>query len=54
MFMIAKPFHDEICAKGGRSQSDRKLAAVRKNLERAKEALNIKRQAKAAGRSVSA
>ena len=49
-----KPFFDEICANGGRSRSERKLAAVRKNLERAKEALNIKRQAKAAGQSVSA
>lgn len=38
MFLITKPFHDEICAKGGKSRSDRKLEACRRNLELAKAA----------------
>jgi hypothetical protein len=38
MFMITKPFDDEICAKGDKSRSDSKLEACRRNLELAKAA----------------
>jgi hypothetical protein len=36
---MSGPTHAEICAKGGRSRSDRKVAAVKRNLQKAKAAL---------------
>ncbi len=44
--MADKISHDEISARGGRSRSEAKLEAVRKNLEKAKQA----RVARRAGR----
>ena len=48
MFMIAKPFHGEISRLGGLSRSDRKVAAVKQNLEKAKAPLLAKRADRAA------
>jgi hypothetical protein len=45
---------DEAAARGGKSRSPLKMAASARNLAKAKEVLNAKRLAKAAGRSVSA
>jgi hypothetical protein len=46
MLMSQKLTVDEIGARGGKSRSDRKLEASRKNLSKAKEVLNTKRLAK--------
>ena len=42
--MAAKPSHDEVSARGGRSRSPAKLEAIRNNLEKARAALLAKRQ----------
>jgi hypothetical protein len=46
--MADKVSHDEVSAKGGRSRSLAKLAAVRNNLAKAKAVLNAKRAARVA------
>ena len=44
--MADKISHDEVSARGGRSRSEAKLEAVRKNLERAKQVLAARRAAR--------
>ena len=52
--MADKISHDEISARGGRSRSPAKLEAIRNNLEKAKQALNARRAARAQSEDESA
>jgi hypothetical protein len=51
--MAEKISHDEVSARGGRCRSDRKLAAVKLNLQKAQAALLAKRAARADGKPAS-